>query len=52
MIESQRRLIQLARKQPDGSWMFEEINDTAAALFAQTIGFNLPMQEIHNGTGL
>jgi Uma2 family endonuclease len=51
MIDSQKRFVQSAKKQPAGSWLFEEISDTAS-LFIQTIDYNLPLDEIYRGTGL
>ena len=52
MIDSLKKLIQLARKQTNGSWVFEEITDPTAALFIRTINFHLPLQEIYTDTGL
>ena len=52
MIDSLKKFIQLARKQTDGSWMFEDISDTAASLFIRTINFTLPLRHIYRDTGL
>ena len=52
MIDSLKKFIQLARKQPDGAWMFEDISDPEASLFIRTINFHLPLQEIYTDTGL
>jgi Uma2 family endonuclease len=52
MIDSLKKFIQLARKQPDGAWMFEDISHPEAALFIRTIDFHLPLQEIYTDTGL
>lgn len=52
MIDSLKQFIQLARKQPDGSWMFEQVIDPAAALFIRSIQFQLPLSEIYTGVGL
>lgn len=52
MIDSLKKFIQLARKQPDGAWMFEDISHPEASLFIRTIGFHLPLQEIYTDTGL
>ena len=51
MIDSLKQFIQLALKQPDGSWMFEQINP-AAVLFIRSIQFQLPLSEIYTGVGL
>ena len=52
MIDSQKKFIQLARKQADGSWIIEIIKDADASLFIRTINFSLPFQEIYRDTGL
>ena len=52
MIDSQKRFIQLARKQSDGAWRVEKINDPTASLFIRTIDLNLPLDEIYTDTGL
>jgi Uma2 family endonuclease len=52
MIDSQKRFIQLARKQADSSWIIEIIKNADASLFIRTINFSLPLQEIYSDTGL
>lgn len=52
MIDSLKKFIQLARKQSDGAWRFEEISNPDAALFIRSIHFHLPLQEIYTDTGL
>lgn len=52
MIDSQKKFIQLARKQADGSWIIELIKDPDASLFIGAINFTLPLNEIYSGTGL
>ena len=52
MIDSLKKFIQLARKQPDDAWMFEDIGHPAASLFIRTINFHLPLQQIYTDTGL
>ncbi len=49
MVDSLRQFIQQVRKQPDGSWMFENISDPGASLFIRTINFYLPLSEIYKG---
>jgi Uma2 family endonuclease len=51
MIDSLKRFIQLVRKQPDGTWMFEDISNPETFLFIRTINFHLPLQEIYTDTG-
>lgn len=50
MIDSLKPSIQPARKQSDGSWLFENIDDVSAAVFIRTINFHLPIPEIYRGT--
>jgi len=52
MIDSLKKIIQLARKQADGAWRFSAINDSEGHLFIRTIDFHLPLQEIYTDTGL
>jgi Uma2 family endonuclease len=47
MIDSRQILIQLGRKQPDGSWRFEQISDRNGELNITTIDFTLPLSEIY-----
>lgn len=49
MIDSVQTLIHLARKQPDGSWRFEQLSDPNGMLTITTIGFNLSLSEIYFG---
>ncbi|MFT3704755.1 MAG: Uma2 family endonuclease [Agriterribacter sp.] len=51
MIDTMRQLVIVSRKQPDNSWVFENIHEDMA-LSIQTIDFTLTLQEIYNGTGL
>lgn len=52
MIDSLKRFILLARKQPNGSWIFESIHEPMGSLFIRTINFSLSLEEIYTGTGL
>ena len=52
MIDSLQKMIQLARKQADGAWKFENIIDAGSSLFIRTIDFHLPIEEIYTDTGL
>ncbi len=52
MIDSLKRFIQVARKQADESWKFENMDETFTSLHIQTINFQLPLSEIYLDTGL
>ena len=52
MIDSLKRFIQIARKQADDSWKFENMDETHISLHIQTIDFQLPLSEIYYDTGL
>ena len=52
MVDSERRNIIISRRQDDNSWKFEELNETAASLFIQTINFHLLLSELYEGTNL
>lgn len=51
MIDSTKKFIHVARKQTDGSWMFEDISGADTFLTIQTIGYDLPLTEIYHDTG-
>lgn len=52
MIDSLKRYVQVARRQSDESWKFENIDETHTSLYIQTINFQFPLSEIYYGTGL
>lgn len=52
MIDSLKRFIQLARKQPDQSWKVETLDEKNQFLFVRTINFELSLDEIYDRTGL
>ena len=52
MIDSLKRFIQVARKQANDSWKFENMDETHTILHIQTIDFQLPLSEIYYDTGL
>lgn len=52
MIDSQKKFIRVGRKQPDGSWKFEDIDSTKSHLTIQTIQFDLPLAKIYHNTGI
>ncbi len=49
MIDTLRKLVIVSRRQPDHSWVFENIAEEGA-LTIQTIHFTLTLQEIYDGT--
>lgn len=52
MIDSLKRYVQVARRQSDESWKFENIDETHTSLHIQTINFQFPFSEIYYDTGL
>lgn len=52
IIDSLKRFIQVARKQANDSWKFENMDETYTTLHIQTIDFQLPISEIYYDTGL
>ena len=52
MIDSAKKFAQVVRKQQDGAWRFEDIVDTEAMLFIQTINMNISFADIYRNTGL
>jgi len=52
MVDPLKKFVQVARKQANGGWEFEEIKDPAASLFIRTINFYLPLEEIYTDAGL
>jgi len=52
MIDSLKRFIQIARKQDDDSWKFEDLNETHPSLHIQTINYHFPLSEIYYDTSL
>jgi len=52
MIHSTKRFIQIARKQEDEPWKFEDLNESDAYLNIQTINYQFPISDIYEGTGL
>lgn len=47
LIDSTSYYIQVGRRQPDDSWKFEDIRDLSASLLINTIGQQIPMQEVY-----
>lgn len=52
MVDSAKQFVQAVRKQQDGAWRFEDIADTNAVLFIQTINLNISFADIYRNTGL
>lgn len=52
MIDSQKYYIQVVRKQPDGAWRFETLDDTADHVELQSIRLQLELSDIYENTDL
>lgn len=52
MIDSEKRHIIISHRQPDNSWKFEDLNETASTIYIQTINFQLSVSELYEGTNL
>jgi hypothetical protein len=52
MIDSKKRFIQIARRQHDDLWKFEDLNETATALTIQTIDLAVSINDIYRNTAL
>ncbi len=52
MIDAGKRNVEVVRKQMDGAWRFEGINDTVSALQIQSINFSIPFDDLYRNTGL
>jgi Uma2 family endonuclease len=52
MIDSVKKLIQIARKQSDNSWQIEILNEKNDSLFIRTINYHLTFEKIYESTGL
>jgi Uma2 family endonuclease len=51
MIDSTKRFIQFARKQPDELWKIDILDSKAETFFVRTIDFHLSIEQIYTGTG-
>jgi Uma2 family endonuclease len=47
LVDSTSCYVQIARRQPGGSWKFEETTDIHASLFIETIGHEIPLEKIY-----
>jgi Uma2 family endonuclease len=52
LIDSEKRHVQVIRKQEDGDWRVEELFQQDAVLLIQTIGFKISLNDIYLHTGL
>ncbi|MGN6402313.1 MAG: Uma2 family endonuclease, partial [Flavisolibacter sp.] len=52
MIDSKKRIIQIARRQNDDLWKFEDLNETNTELAIQTIQLSMSMNDVYRNTGL
>jgi Uma2 family endonuclease len=52
MIDSQKRFIHIARRQPDNSWKMETLNEEATGFIISSVNYHLSIDRIYDGTGL
>jgi len=52
MVDTAKRFLVIVRRQADGAWRFEDIDNSVGDLFIQTIGFNISFDDIYAKTGL
>jgi Uma2 family endonuclease len=52
MIDSQKRLVQVVRRQADGAWRFEDITGANAKVTIETIQLTISFDELYRNTGL
>jgi Uma2 family endonuclease len=52
MVDTTKKFIQIARRQADNSWKFEDMDNSRVFLNIRTIQFDLPLEEIYNDSGL
>ena len=52
MVDTAKRFIVSVRKQTDGAWRFEDIDDINGNLFIQTIGLRISFNDLYAKTGL
>lgn len=52
MIDTAKRLIHLMRKEANGAWRFEEINDSTGELYIEAINFKISFTDLYRNTGL
>ncbi len=52
MIDSKKRFIQIATRQQDDLWKFEDLNEANTALIIQSIQLSISMNDIYRNTGL
>ena len=52
MIDTAKRMVHIIRKEANGAWRFEEINDTVAELHIQTINLKISFTDLYRNTDL
>jgi len=52
MVDTAKRFLVIVRRQADGAWRFEDIDNSVGDLFIQTIGLNISFDDIYAKTGL
>lgn len=49
MINAASLLVRSGKRQPDGAWRFQELEDTNEKLLIETVGFELNLKDIYEG---
>lgn len=52
MVDTAKLFVVIIRKQADGAWRFEDIDNATGNFFIQTIGFNISFDHLYAKTGL
>jgi len=52
MIDAAKRFAQAVRKEENGAWRFENINETTSILQIKTIDFRISFDDLYRNTGL
>ena len=52
MIDSQKRFVQVVRRQADGAWRFEDIIGADAKVTIETIQLTISLDDLYRNTGL
>lgn len=52
MIDSLRRLVHIARRQPDKSWKTETLDENATELIIESVNYRFSIDRLYDGTGL
>ncbi len=52
MVDTDKRLIHVVRKESNGSWNFENISESNPSVLIKTINYQLLLSDIYKGTGI